>query len=178
MTLQKAVVNQKNQFLVSCPHCTQINRMSTADLENTDKLFKVFGLQSVYICQCKCSKKFNLKLDLRRKFRKDVDLAAYFCRLSPEDMGDKFSYKDENSYGIRHNSKIIDISVEGLRLKTLVKHFISVGDSLLVKFDLGGSGANRVVEKRLAVLSVKRDLIGGEFFPKDKNDPRIGFYLL
>ncbi len=178
MALQKTIVNQKNEFLISCPFCNQINRMTPADIGCSDRLFKVFGMQGVYICQCKCKRKFNLKLDLRRKFRRAVGLAAFYTNLSSMNIEDKFAYKDENSYGIRHNSEIMDISVEGLRLKPMVKHYVQEGDSLLVKFDLGGKGTNRVVEKRLIVHSVKNNLIGGEFFPRDKNDPRIGFYLL
>lgn len=178
MTLQKAIVNQENQFVVSCPHCTQIIRMAVAELKDSDRLFKVFGLQSVYICQCKCNKKFNLKLDLRRKVRRNVGLPAYFTDLTNLGLKDKFNYKDENSYGIRHNCEIKDLSVEGIRIKTMVKHHVQIGDDLLVKFDLGGEGAHRIVEKKVQVRSVKKDLIGGEFFKKDKNDARIGFFLL
>ena len=178
MTLQKAIVNQENQFLVSCPHCTQIVRMNVTDLGDSNRLFKVFGLQSVYICQCQCNKKFNLKLDLRRKTRRNVKLPAYFADLAASGQKDKLYYKDENSYGIRHNCEIKDLSVEGVRIKAMVKHKVKVGDNLLVKFDLGGEGVHRVVEKRVQVHSVKKDLIGCEFFQKDKNDARIGFYLL
>ncbi|NTV14110.1 MAG: PilZ domain-containing protein [Desulfobulbaceae bacterium] len=149
-----------------------------ADLQEPERIFKVFGLQSVYICQCQCNNKFNLKLDLRRKTRRKVKLPAYFADLAASGVKDKFSYKDENSYGIRHNCEIKDLSVEGIRIKTLVKHKVQVGDTLLVKFDLGGDGAHRIIEKRAQVHSVKMDLIGCEFFQKDKNDARIGFYLL
>jgi len=48
----------------------------------------------------------------------------------------------------------------------------------MVKFDLGGEGTNRVIEKKVKVHSVKKDLIGCEFFQQDKKDARIGFYLL
>lgn len=178
MTLQQAIVNQDNQFVVSCPHCTQMLRMHVTDLKDSERLFKVFGLQNIYICQCDCKRKFNLKLDLRRKTRRKVALRAYFADLANLGLKDRFYYRDENSYGIRHNCEIKDLSMDGLRLKTLVKHQIKEGDSLLVKFDLGGEGAQRIIEKRLQVLSVRKDLIGGEFFPKDKSDPRIGFYLL
>jgi len=178
MALQNAVVNQDNQFLVSCPHCMQIIKMNVTDLQNTDRVFKVYGLQSVYICQCQCKNKFNLKLDLRRKTRRNVRLPAYFADLAASGVKDKFCYKDENSYGIRHNCEIKDLSVEGVRIRTMVKHQVKVGDSLLVKFDLGGEGAHRIVEKKAQVHSVKKDLIGCEFFQKDKNDARIGFFLL
>lgn len=90
MTLQQAIVNQENQFLVSCPHCTKIIRMSVADLQDTDRLFKVFGLQSVYICQCKCNKKFNLKIDMRLKIRRNVGLPGYFTNPANVGLKDKF----------------------------------------------------------------------------------------
>ena len=178
MTLQRAIVNQENQFLVACPYCTQILKMTVADIVNSNRLFKVFGLQNVYICQCKCDKKFNLKLDMRRKVRREVGLPAYFADLANLGLKEKFYYRDENSYGINHNCKIKDLSVDGIRIKTMVKHQVHVGDNLLVKFDLGGNGAHRIVEKKIQVRSVKNDLIGGEFFQKDKNDTRIGFFLL
>lgn len=152
--------------------------MKIADLENSERMFKVYGLQSVYIYQCKCNNKFNLKLDMRRKIRKNVGLPAYFINLAAMNLKDKMHYRDENSYGINHNCEVKDLSTEGIRIKTMVKHHVQVGDSLQVKFSLGGDGPHRIVEKKVRVHSVRKDLIGCEFYPEDKKDARIGFYLL
>lgn len=184
MALQLALLTQDNSFLVSCPFCNRINRISFADLGNTDRMLKVFGMNNVYFYQCLCGRKFNLKLDLRKKLRQKLQLPGHFVNLASLAGGqlptrhDKYYYGDENPLGSRQNCEVVELSVLGIRVKIMVKHHIQVGDSLMVKFDLGGDRTHRIIEKTMQVMWIKKDLIGGEFSQKDKNDPRIGFFLM
>jgi hypothetical protein len=76
------------------------------------------------------------------------------------------------------NSTIKNISVDGIGFISNGQHNLKPGNELVVKFALRRSGRVRPVQKRVIVRSVSGKYIGAEFFPKDKNDPDIGFYFM
>ena len=115
----------------------------------------------------------------RQKFRKDTDLDGKFVKLFEKLKQGEVLYESETTNLKPVNCKVVNISRDGIGLKTVGKQKLSAkpNEKIQVQFNLDNS-ASTEINKKAYVRWVKDDLMGGEFVEKDKDDVQIGFYLL
>ncbi len=179
MVLKKSSLVGHNEFLITCPKCPRTYKISPDEVEHSEHLLKIFGMKGLYIYQCQCGARVNVQLDFRRKQRHAKEIGCFYTSLTKKNAAQRPGMANQ-PYGTTINSVIKNISPDGIGFITHGHHNIEPGDDLLVKFIItksGGSGIN-MIERRVTVRTVKGHEIGAEFFPNDKKDPAIGFYLM
>lgn len=174
---QSAIVNQ-NEFMINCPGCGRSYPVKPTDVGKSDKLVKIFGMKGLYLFQCGCGSRFNLKLDFRRKPRQSCDFSSFYTSLTKIDAAQQGKMAGRFQYQRTVNSVVKDLSVDGIGLMVLGRHDIKPDDQLLVTFTLKYGSVERLLERRVVVRSVRGNLIGAEFFPGEKKKPEIGFFLM
>jgi len=178
MVVKHSSIANRNDFLLNCQGCGRICRIIPAEVGHSNRIVKIYGMDGLYIYQCDCGNRFNVKLDFRRKPRSSCDISSFYTTLTRTDYGLKPSSAGQNLYQTTINSVIKNISVEGIGLITHRRHDIKPDDELLVKFLLKRGEKERLLERRVIVRTVRGNYIGAEFFPDDKKKPEIGFYLM
>ena len=170
MDYQKIYRNEDKSITIKCPFCMHERNIS-ADKIPSKYRFKV---------KCKCGSVFGTQLELRTKFRKDVNLTGVFMRPDQKDKWGKTLNESLETKIKKVNCRICDISMGGIGIKVLDRleaGEVKKGDSLLVKFTLDNSASTKM-EKKVTVRVVRDDYIGCEFFEADKNDSKLKFYFL
>ena len=178
MVVRQSSIANRNDFLINCPSCSRICKIEPEDLEKSDRLVKIFGMDGLYIYQCACGTRFNMKLDFRRKQRHGCSISSHYLPLAQSDYGTRPDPDRQNLYQSKINSVIKDISVDGIGLLVFGRHEIKPEDELLVAFTLRKGNKEELLERRVVVRTVRGNYIGGEFFSADKKKPDIGFFLL
>ena len=178
MVVRHSSIVNRSEFLINCPSCNRVCRILPSDVEKSDKLVKIFGMKGLYLYQCDCSTRFNLKLDFRRRPRYSCDFSSFYITLAKVDTAQQKHAAGRHQYQRTVNSVIKDISVDGMGLMVLGRHDIKPGDELLVTFMLKYGSVEKSLERRVVVRSVKGNKLGAEFFPGDKKKPEIGFFLM
>ena len=178
MVLKKSsLLGGRNEFLINCPKCPRICKITPDEVDHSDHIFKIFGMKGLYIYQCKCGARFNVQLDFRHKQRHASEIGSFFTTLTKKNSGQRLGIADQ-IYGTSINSVIKNISADGIGFITNDHHDIEPDDELLVKFTIKRGAGVRLVERRVIVRTVAGHNIGAEFFANDKKDPEIGFYLM
>ena len=178
MVLQRSTLNNKSVFTITCLKCNWTLKVDPSFVENHGRIVKTYGMKEFYIFTCRCGERFNIQLDFRQKSRHPIEASSFYTTLTRDNFEDRLKSDDVSDYQSHINSTIRDISVDGIGLISNGSHTLKPDDELIVKFTLRRSGKERPVQKRVIVRSVSGKYIGAEFFPKDKNDPDIGFYFM
>jgi len=178
MVVKQSSIANRNDFLINCHGCGRIRNITPDELARSNRIVKIFGMEGLYIYQCECGDRFNVKLDFRRKPRVPCDISSFYTTLTRTSYGRKLNATGQNLYQSTVNSVIKNISVEGIGLQTHGRHDIKPGDELLVTILLRKAGKERLLERRVVVRTVQSNYIGAEFFSNDKKNPDIGFYLM
>ncbi|MCK4839168.1 MAG: hypothetical protein KAS94_10205 [Desulfobulbaceae bacterium] len=177
MVLKKSSLVGQKDFQITCPKCTKTYEITPAKIEQSDHLFKIFGMKGLYIYQCTCGTRINVQLDFRRKNRHDSEIGCFYTTLTEKNAAQQLGIADQ-LYGTSINSVIKDISADGIGFMTHGDHDIKPDDKLLVKFIIQRGKRVRMIKRRVIVRTVSGQHIGAEFFSEDKKDPEIGFYLM
>lgn len=178
MVVRHSSILHKSEFSINCPSCHRISEVSPADVGVSDKLVKIFGMKGLYIYQCACGNRFNVKLDFRRKPRYGCDFSSFYTILTQVSHDQQAKATGRFQYQRTVNSAIKNISVDGISLMVLGRHEIKPGDELQVTFTLKYGTTEKLLERRVVVRHVKGNLVGAEFFSYDKKKPEIGFFLM
>jgi len=159
--------NSKDDDLmqIKCPDCYFTRSVPLRKLKEFKRAIKV---------KCKCGINFEVRLEYRRRLRKDTKLSGFYCPLSMVEGGGWESCISESS---RFNCTISDLSVEGAAVVTREGHTVQVGDRLRLRFELD-RGVSPRVELDVVVRNTKSNMFGCEFIDKEKYNKKIGFYLL
>ena len=72
---------------------------------------------------------------------------------------------------------ICDISKNGIGFKLIEPANIKTGYTLRIKFNLDNS-KQTLIDKKVVVKTVRKDLIGCEFIELDLHQKELGFYLM
>ncbi len=156
------------RFAVICPKCKTYTRIPKE---------KLSGKHAVKI-RCTCGEKFAIEAEHRELHRKETYLEGFFKRVHKKWDWDHAKLEPNMPVPKIMNCRIIDISKTGLSFFPLgSQHDIQEGHMLTIIFFLDDS-ANRTCLKRLVVRGVNANKISCEFADEDKNDPKIGYYLL
>jgi hypothetical protein len=169
MDYQKVFLGEDYTVRIRCPYCMHERILPFEKLPRKLK-FKV---------RCKCTGKFGVQIEMRKKYRKEVDLTGIFLKTH-YDHDDKWrrTLSESQLSGIKPmNCKVRDLSLRGIGLEIPENVKIEQEDHLVIKFTLDNSASTQV-EKEAIVKSVIDNRIGCEFKDDGNIDPDLGFYFL
>ena len=140
---------------ITCPYCGIIKKSSVSKFKN--KKHKVST-------RCQCGEQFDIQLNFRASYRKDVSLKGLFMLVSP-----KSSHWCE--------MEVSDISRTGIGFRNQEENVVvNKGDAVIVKFNLDNN-KKTLIEKRVVVKIVIDQYIGCEFKDLALEEKELGFYL-
>ena len=154
MKTVQAFVNKENYTAFSCPYCAHTYRISVAKLQ---------GKKHSIIAKCTCDKRFELKLNFRQFYRKQVKLIGEVINVSE-------GSKNWNSI------TVLDLSMSGLRFKVIGPKGIKKGHRLHVRFTLDDQQGS-VIDKEVRVVDIRKDTYGCEFLNLAYEEKELGYYL-
>ncbi len=149
-----AHVDSNDMAIITCPYCGIIKKVSVTEFKNKKHQIST---------RCQCGKRFELQLNFRSSYRKDVHLAGMFMVVSP-----KSSHWCE--------MVVHDISRTGLGFKNTDSVEVKTGTTLRVKFNLDNI-KKTLIEKDVIVKIVKDRYVGCEFKNLALEEKELGFYL-
>ena len=149
-----AFVDKENYTTFTCPHCQKTHRIPVAAQK---------GLNHKILSACSCQNRFEVNLNCRQFYRKQVNLVGEVQNLSVE---------SEDS----HSMVVVDLSMGGLRFKVTNQKDIKIGHRLQVRFTLDDKQANEI-EKEARVVNIKGDYYGCEFLNLAYQEKELGYYL-
>lgn len=154
MKTVSAFVNKENYTAFTCPYCQKTHRVSVARHK---------GLKHKLTTKCTCQKQFQVELNFRQFYRKDVNLMGEVINVSTG---------SSNWYAMT----VVDISMSGLKFKVIGPKDIENGHRLHVKFTLDDQQANSI-DKEVRVVDIRDDHYGCEFLNLAYEEKELGYYL-
>jgi len=117
---------------------------------------------------CSCGHHYPVFLDKRKKFRKQADLEGIYKDIKghPE--------KPDAAYTGRLN--VLDLSLNGVRVRLRDKPHFVVGDTLALEFTLNDKNRS-LIKKNVVVRSINDLAAGFEYVTQPSFDSVLGFYL-
>lgn len=170
----KYFVTKEGRVCIECPACELGKSVSVAAYKGRNCPIKI---------KCPCGHSFEIDLDFRRHYRKQILLEANFWKtdLNLESYYAKLPAMSSTSLGTtsqkQKNCAIKDLSLGGIRLDIWGPHDIAEGDELFIEFNLDNAKSS-LVKCKVVVKSVHNNLVGAEFKEKADFCPELGFYLL
>ena len=158
--LSTALLKNGKTANIACKNC---NRQKLLDISE----IRVIGTQLK--ATCVCGNEMYIKVELRREYRKTINLEGMFIR----GRGDRIALKSDDWGRIQ----IDNLSRHGIGFKMFGKQDVRVNDRFRVKFTLDNT-AGTVVQKEVVVRSVAAEIVGCQFVGKDPCDVTIGFYMM
>jgi hypothetical protein len=158
----KLFVHKNDIIKLRCPSCLQKIKIPASVLKNK---YKLRG-------KCKCQSIIEVELEHRRSFRKEKNLDGFYSYNSEKSQNVKLLDGDIETKFTSTNCKIINISTNGLGLKSLKPHEIKKDDILHVLFQLS-PGTN--IKKKVVIRNVQDEYIGCEFIDGQAEDKGIDF---
>jgi hypothetical protein len=154
MKTVNAFVNKENYTVVTCPHCQRTHRIPVAAQK---------GLNNKLVGNCNCLNSFEVNLNFRQFYRKEVNLVGKMQNISTgsEDW---------------HAMVVADLSLSGLRFKATGPIDIKIEHRLCVRFTLDDQQANEI-EKEARVAYINGDYYGCEFLNLAYQEKELGCYL-
>jgi Zn ribbon nucleic-acid-binding protein len=148
-TIQANVIDE-NRVTFSCPHCERPFQISVWEYKNVKHKLAI---------RCSCNEQFQLLLNFRRFYRKNVILVGEAKNLSMYD----------SAWTVM---TIMNLSIGGLRFKVLEPIKIQKGDKIRVRFTLD-SPREEVVDKHVIVRNSRDNEFGCEFMSlaSDEKEP-------
>jgi hypothetical protein len=153
MELVKAYVNEKNEATIRCGACGRKKTADVGQYKDAGKKMKV---------TCPCGAAFLVAFELRRHYRKLVNLMGHFSRDGA----------DANVAAM----SIVNVSLAGIGIRTVYDHALQLNDVIRVTFELD-DGRKSKISRNAIVRKIDGRTIGAEFCD-NKNDSALAFYLL
>jgi hypothetical protein len=166
MEILKIPVGADGTVSVTCPNC---GKSETGPASLVDKR------EMTIACKCKCV--FGIQLEFRKRVRRETNLDGFIEGIPKEERWAKLIWQSRSPISQSVNCKIVNLSRVGFGVNTIRKLFITQGDWIKIEFTLDDSASTRMLKKGI-VRVAKGNYLGCEFFEEEKNDPKIGFYLL
>jgi hypothetical protein len=152
--IEKVFISNNNTATFICPEC---DKARTADVSE----YLGASVEIRIKCRCKCGHTFTAVLERRKYFRKDMNIPGMFIS----------GIKDKRDY-----MTVVDLSRSGCKIKLTDKHVYTIGDQLLLEFNLDNSEQS-LIRKVATVKSCSEYFIGAEFNTIEHYD-KIGHYLM
>jgi hypothetical protein len=146
-------INAQESITVTCPSCG--NQVITSAKNYKDK-------HTPLLAQCHCGKTFEVLIDTRIYYRKDVQLRGNYTM--PE--SDR-----------KRRIIIDDLSFSGLRFRTLGPNPLQTNDKIEIRFCLDEPPYEEITQEVIVRWSTDH-LVGGEFIDRQSFEKLLGFYLM
>ena len=167
MEYQKVFLDEDYTATIRCPKCKH---------EKVVPLEKLTGKHRIKI-RCKCKSVFGVLVEMRRTFRKEVNLEGRFINYYQDKKWGKTLSESQLTNIKPINCKVTNISLKGIALVAPENVKVEEGDHMIIKFILDNSVSTEP-EKETIVKSVVGTRIGCEFIDSDRDDSTLGFYFL
>ena len=164
--IQKVMVRDGKAAVLQCPNCLESKTISVAGL-----------VKYRFNVRCKCKHVFAVQLEFRKKFRKQTNLKGYFKRKTSQAEWSEIHWEAERWNAFKVNCHVVNLSAGGIGFIPINSYEFNPGDFFAIKFALDDS-AHTVISKRAIARVVLENYVGCEFVEEDKNDKKIGYYLL
>ena len=151
---QKIYVTEGNTAVVQCPKCGTGKSIDVG---------KYRGRRKALRARCVCNCRFEVQLEFRRAYRKNINVAGHYVRFAPSRQSGKVTVKN--------------LSRLGVGFTTLAVHDLREGDEVRVTFILDDAKRSKI-EKDTVVKVVNDMFIGCEFTDLTQCDKVLGFYLM
>ena len=149
----KAVfVNGSDHVTILCPKCSFTKEIDVTNFKNTKKKLKV---------KCKCGEMFNITLEFRKHYRKNVMLPGEYAIKGKEEKGEII---------------IRNLSLTGIQFESLKPHNIKLNDTLDIKFKLDNPKRSEIL-KQVTVKRVRDRTIGAKYTQLNQHAKDLGFFL-
>ena len=140
--------------ILHCPVCEKSRREPVAKFPSNVP-FKVD-------CPA-CGASYEIEIEVRKSFRKEVEFEGLLSRLEPEGLSEKIA--------------IVNLSYSGCGFNASPKHGLELGNKIRITFTLDDA-MKTTLRKEATVRFVKGRYIGCEFVVKPGGmEPDISFYL-
>lgn len=147
-------VRDNNAATLICPACNTVKHIAVSKFQHSRHTLSV---------RCRCQHVFNVLLDFRRHFRKQISLPGTYIITSEGGVGG----------GLIH---INNISRGGLGFTVSGLHRIEQGQEILLEFQLNDR-KKTALRKQAVVRSVRQNAIGCQFKESTELDKALGFFL-
>ncbi|MDW7773442.1 MAG: PilZ domain-containing protein [Desulfobulbaceae bacterium] len=150
----KVFINEENCINFVCPACMKPASIGVDSLKKKANPIKV---------RCRCQKIFNLDIDFRHFYRKEINLSGTCRSIQPHNLREE-------------DILIVNISKEGIGFRVFTGHNIKVGNRLELKFKLDDK-KRTPLRKEVEVKNVDADFIGCLFADNQQFEQALGYYL-
>jgi hypothetical protein len=152
--ITKVYVNQEGVAVIKCPAC---------ELVKTTKVVNFKGSKHVLKVRCTCKNVFQVHLEFRKAWRKEIKLPGDYVLL-PEKIH-------------RGRMMVSNISKTGIGLQVVGANRLQAGEKLQVSFILDDTHGSKI-DKKVVIRMVKGTYIGCEFLEASPHDRALGFYMM
>jgi hypothetical protein len=166
MEIRKISVGVDGKVSVTCPRCGKSESGPASLIDKREMTI-----------ECKCKFVFGIQLEFRKRVRRETNLNGFIEGIPKEERWAKLIRQSRSPVEQSVNCKVMNLSRVGLGVSTIRKLLINKGDWVKIEFTLDDSASTRILKKGI-VRVAEGNYLGCEFFDEEKNDPKIGFYLL
>jgi hypothetical protein len=153
MDVQKSFVNTDGIAIIKCPKCGLIKNLPVTQFRGRQHSLKV---------RCSCNYAWDLLLDFRRHYRKKTELTGTYLLEPPASGGGRLT--------------VLNISRSGVGFSIAGLHAVKIGQKARLQFTLDNK-KQTLIDKHVAIRSVKDGYIGCEFVDDRVFEKDLGFYL-
>jgi hypothetical protein len=150
--MQKVYVDHTNQVKIICSKCGLGKNINVFKFKDTHKRLKA---------KCKCGEVFQLTLEFRKYYRKNVRLAGEYFVQGKNEKGEIV---------------IEDISATGIRFASLRPHYISRDDIVELKFTLDNPMRTEI-HTAVKIKWIIDRTVGAQFKNPKSLEKDLGFYM-
>ncbi|MFT5702582.1 MAG: hypothetical protein ACI8ZB_005505 [Desulforhopalus sp.] len=158
---QRVFATSDGAYALQCPKCERTELVAADHFKTSGWILKV-------TCPCSCS--FRIIREMRKVYRKEVQLSGSFARDSDD-------LNRLEVPGKLFSMEVTNISKRGLNFKTVMTRSLQVGDNIQLRFNLDNSSKSPI-KKSAMIKSVNKMNVGCQFQYIDKHDTTLGFYFL
>jgi hypothetical protein len=151
-------VAENNKAIIICPKCKKFKHESVEKYRNEKHFLKI---------RCSCGHFFEIKLNFRKGIRKKSNLEGTYRKIS-------------NQKSSINECRIVNLSYQGLCIKTFSENSLDVGDMIVINFQLDNKQMTPVERKIEVVNLFQEDHVGGVFVDHETDDfnKDIAFYMM
>ena len=150
--MKTVYVDDTNQATIICPKCGSKKNIDVTNFKNTQKKLTA---------KCRCGEVFWLTLEFRKHYRKKVRLHGEYFVQGRDEKGEII---------------IEDISAGGIRFASLKPHYISISDTVELKFTLDNPMRTEI-NKLVKIIWIIDCNVGVQYIDPKSLEKDLGFYL-
>ena len=167
MEYQNVFLDEDYTVTIRCPNCMHEKVVP----------FQKLPKQHRIKLRCKCESVFWVQIELRKTFRRDVNLDGRFINYYQDKRWGKTLSESQLTNIKPINCKVANLSLKGIAFLIPKNVKVEEGDHMSITFILDNS-VSAQVEKETIVRSVIGTRIGCEFIDSVRDDSTLGFYFL